>query len=148
MKKILILLALSWLVLSSVAGAETQLNGYVENDLVGLVRRTGGGMVGDLNTLRLRFECMPTENYLIHLEPEYQLLFKTEAIPITGASNLDQLVWDRAYAKFYLPQVDITLGKQRIAWGTGYIWNPIDVLNPFTLSFVLSLMFRKKMRKM
>jgi hypothetical protein len=26
---------------------------------------------------------------------------------------------------------DITLGRQRIAWGTGRFWSPLDILNPF-----------------
>ncbi len=37
----------------------------------------------------------------------------------------------RAFATVYLGQAQITVGRQRIAWGTGFAWNPTDILNPF-----------------
>ena len=33
--------------------------------------------------------------------------------------------------------ISITAGKQRIAWGTGYIWNPTDIFNSYVLSFAV-----------
>lgn len=36
----------------------------------------------------------------------------------------------RAFATAYLDQVRVTVGRQRIAWGTGFVWNPTDLLNP------------------
>jgi hypothetical protein len=77
------------------------------------------------------------KNVNLHLEPEYNLLAKTTDIPVSGVSGLDELVWDRAYLKIIFPQADLTVGKQRIAWGAGYLWNPTDVFNPFTLSFAV-----------
>ncbi|MFQ5707657.1 MAG: hypothetical protein ACE5HO_09430 [bacterium] len=37
----------------------------------------------------------------------------------------------RAFATLYTEKMQITLGRQRIAWGTGFAWNPTDLLNPF-----------------
>ncbi len=37
----------------------------------------------------------------------------------------------RAYVDLALPEVDLRLGRQRIAWGTAMLWNPMDILNPF-----------------
>jgi len=37
----------------------------------------------------------------------------------------------RGFAQFYTPVADITVGRQRVAWGTGLVWNPTDLLNPF-----------------
>ncbi len=37
----------------------------------------------------------------------------------------------RAYVDLVLPKVDLRLGRQRIAWGTAMLWNPVDMLNPF-----------------
>ena len=54
-----------------------------------------------------------------------------------NVSDVDELVLDRAYLKFYLPQADITAGRQRIAWGAGYIWNPTDAFNPLSLAFAV-----------
>jgi len=136
MKKLFVIIFF-FILLPCLALAEFQLNGYYENDLIGVAKRTGGGIVGDVNTLRLRIDWPVQETINLHLEPEYDLLIASETLPLTNTQGLDQLVWDRAYAKFYLPQADITLGKQLIAWGTGYIWNPTDVLNPFTLSFAV-----------
>jgi len=37
----------------------------------------------------------------------------------------------RGYAVLALSDVDIRIGRQRIAWGTAMLWNPMDILNPF-----------------
>ncbi len=37
----------------------------------------------------------------------------------------------RAYAELTLSAVDLRIGRQRIAWGTAMLWNPMDILNPF-----------------
>ncbi|MBU1026795.1 MAG: hypothetical protein KKA31_03595, partial [Candidatus Margulisbacteria bacterium] len=122
----------------NVCAMDVDINGYYENDGIALVKRTGGGVIGDLNKLRLRMDYQPHESVLLHLEPQYEMLIASETNFIADASGLDQLVWDRAYLKYSFPQADLTVGKQHIAWGTGYIWNPTDVLNPFTLSFAVS----------
>ncbi len=44
--------------------------------------------------------------------------------------HLRQLLF-RAFTTVYLDKVQITLGRQRIAWGTGFAWNPTDLFNPF-----------------
>ena len=36
----------------------------------------------------------------------------------------------RAYVDFFVPRADIRVGRQRIAWGTGLLWNPTDVYSP------------------
>ncbi len=139
-KKILLSLVISHLalvILGPAAFADIEILGYYENDLVGMVTRTGEAFAGDLNRLRLRIDSKILPNVNLHLEPEYNFLLKTQDLSISGVSGLDQLVWDRAYLRIYFPQADLTLGKQRIAWGAGYLWNPTDVFNPFTLSFAV-----------
>jgi hypothetical protein len=121
----------------SAAFAQIEFGGYYENYLLGGAKRVGGAIYGDLNRLRLRIDSALSPNVSLHLEPEYDLLVKSEIFPLVGVSRVDQLVWDRAFFKISVPQADVTLGKQRIAWGTGYIWNPTDVFNPFTLSFAV-----------
>jgi hypothetical protein len=37
----------------------------------------------------------------------------------------------RGFVQIYTPLADITIGRQRVAWGTGFVWNPTDLLNPF-----------------
>lgn len=36
----------------------------------------------------------------------------------------------RASVDFSLGRTDVRLGRQRIAWGTGRFWSPVDLLNP------------------
>jgi len=37
----------------------------------------------------------------------------------------------RAYIDSSLGQVDMRAGRQRIAWGSGLFWSPVDIINPF-----------------
>ncbi len=37
----------------------------------------------------------------------------------------------RAFATVYAGPSQLTIGRQRIAWGTGFAWNPTDIINPF-----------------
>ncbi len=41
----------------------------------------------------------------------------------------ETLVLDRALIKLYFDSADLVFGKQQIAWGTGYAFNPTDVWN-------------------
>lgn len=114
-----------------------ELGGYYENDGIGLVKRTGGAVVGDMNRLRLKLDQKAGDNIALHLESHYNLFIKSESIPLSGVNDLDQLVWDRVYVKLYSQSANLTVGKQRIAWGSGTIWNPTDVFNPFVMSFAV-----------
>jgi len=42
-----------------------------------------------------------------------------------------QLGVDRVNIRWFLPWADITIGRQAIALGTAYFWNPLDVFRPF-----------------
>lgn len=37
----------------------------------------------------------------------------------------------RAYLRFQSEKFNLSVGRQRIAWGTGKFWNPTDIFNPF-----------------
>jgi hypothetical protein len=130
-----LILVSSFLILATAAFADLEIGGYYENNLIVVGKRTAGWIYGDLNRLRLRIDSSPLPNINIHLEPEYNLMVTTEAMPLIDTSKLNRLIWDRAYLKIYFPLADLTWGRQRIAWGAGYLWNPTDVFNPFTFSF-------------
>ena len=36
---------------------------------------------------------------------------------------------DNAYVKLMFDHADVTVGKQQLSFGTGYVWNPTDVFN-------------------
>ncbi len=37
----------------------------------------------------------------------------------------------RVFTTLYAGNAEIKVGRQRIAWGTGFVWNPTDLLNPY-----------------
>jgi hypothetical protein len=39
-------------------------------------------------------------------------------------------VIDRGWINISYKSSEFTIGRQRIAWGTNYVWNPIDIFNP------------------
>ncbi|MCK4751771.1 MAG: hypothetical protein KAT15_32165 [Bacteroidales bacterium] len=41
----------------------------------------------------------------------------------------NRIFLDNAYLKFALKHVDITVGRQQISIGSGYVWNPTDMFN-------------------
>lgn len=123
---------------ASVAKASLDLNGYLYNDIVGIKKRSGGGIIANLTKLRLRFDSELAPWVRLHLEPEVDHILTTEQVTLFTTNQLDSLMWDRSYFKFYLGQNVLTVGKQRIAWGTGYIWNPTDVVSDFVPSFAIS----------
>ena len=56
-------------------------------------------------------------------------------------TNLDAVLWDaknslgyaqidRLWLDYSLKNLELTLGRQRIAWGTALVWNVIDLYNP------------------
>jgi hypothetical protein len=135
-RKLLILLSL--LLLSSQAFAAADIGGYYKNELVSLFKKDGETLVADANKLRLRIDSQVRSNVYFRLEPEYTFLVKSEEFPLLDVSEIDKVILDRAYVKINLPAADITAGKQRIAWGTSYLWAPTDVFNPFALSFAIA----------
>jgi len=69
--------------------------------------------------------------------PDYDQQIKTDYDYI----NMDALLWnsdkslgygqiDRCYFDYSAEDLQITLGRQRVAWGTSWTWNVIDIFNP------------------
>lgn len=58
----------------------------------------------------------------------------TEAIsdefyPVFKLNFEDEIFLDNAYLKLRFDLFDLTIGRQQISTGTGYVWNPTDVFN-------------------
>ncbi len=137
-RSLFVICYLLFVILSSTAFAQIEFGGYYKNDVIYIIKRNKEEILADVNKLRLRLDSKIFQNLNIHFEPEYVFLIKKEEIPLIGVSELDKVVWDRAYAKITFPSLDLIVGKQRIAWGTGYLFNPTDVFNPFALSFAIA----------
>lgn len=107
-------------------------------------------MFMNLNRVRLKPEMFLWSGSRLNIEYEISSLYYTSETPfefVTGRKTNRQaidLTWNVINEKefllnhyidrFYLRQNfnwgNITLGRQRISWGSGRIWNPTDLFNP------------------
>jgi hypothetical protein len=148
MKKILSLL-LFFLSITGVLTAQEKVEifGYFESQYMGTSVNSEYYQLFS-NKLRLDLQSDLTENisfaanfdYITyHGKKEWNILdFLTpdivaqvpqgmEAFYVLNFSNRTFL--DNAYFKLSLKHFDLTVGKQQISLGTGYVWNPMDVFN-------------------
>lgn len=44
--------------------------------------------------------------------------------------SIGYLEIDRLYIDYFKDNLEATIGRQRIAWGTCWVWNPTDIFNP------------------
>jgi hypothetical protein len=139
--------------------AQTTLNfsGYVmempvyENTQPTLARLSGTSQSGFNNLMRLRLR--PTfhigDNTKVGLEYEIDGLYFSQNIalglnPTTPLRQVVSLHWqpvtkkhltishyiDRLYFDHDFPFGKLVVGRQRISWGSGRVWNPTDIFNP------------------
>lgn len=50
-------------------------------------------------------------------------------LPYSSFYPKDRITLDRALLKLFFKKIDIYIGRQQIAWGTGYGYNPTDIWN-------------------
>ncbi|MCK4931573.1 MAG: hypothetical protein KAT01_05365 [Candidatus Aminicenantes bacterium] len=142
---ILGVLGLSW---SSLAAQEKlEIFGYYESQAMGT------GLQGEFyqlftNKLRVDLKSDFSDNitfaanfdYIHYLgKTEWNVLdFLSDDVTSTIPEDMQSLYiiafsndtfLDNAYMKFSFKPFDLTLGKQQISLGTGYVWNPTDVFN-------------------
>jgi hypothetical protein len=103
----------------------------------------------DVTRLRLRPTLNLSENGYIALEYEADGTYNSGTMlmlvpPSVNRHQLFDLSWDlrnsdrwqfihgidRFYYRQQVGAFDISIGRQRIAWGSGRIWNPTDLFNP------------------
>jgi hypothetical protein len=48
-------------------------------------------------------------------------------------SSVGYLELDRLWLDWVNEDLDVTIGRQRIAWGTAWVWNPTDLFNPLDI---------------
>lgn len=133
--------------------ADWTLSGYYKN----LLTRSetfvppGRQFTLDVNRLRLELEGRPSEHLALNLEYDNEVLLgnylTTEQFALTQQQALDtRFDLDEQYARgseflarhrlyratatWSTGKTDLTVGRQRIAWGTGRFWSPLDILNP------------------
>ena len=132
-----------------------KLAGYYKNLLVGsrTVFPAGQQYTLDLNRLRLELKGDLTPGAKLDLQYDNEILLGSYLDTAQFGLQKDQpppQYWnlDRNYAetgsyygrhRLYRGSVtlaagdtDVRIGRQRIAWGTGRFWSPLDILNPFS----------------
>jgi hypothetical protein len=72
--------------------------------------------------------------------PFYKDLIKTprdfvqlDAFLWESDKSLGYLEVDRMWFDYFKNNLQVTLGRQRIAWGTAWVWNPTDLFNPLNV---------------
>jgi hypothetical protein len=69
------------------------------------------------------FNNLRSENYYFDLKAEWD-----EKDDLYAFTEIDRLNFDWIYN-----DLEVILGRQRIAWGTCLVWNPTDLFNPFDI---------------
>ena len=94
---------------------------YPSNDLTGefdlRMRAYYGGTV----------ENIP--DFLDQIRSHHQFT-QLDAVLWNEKKSVGYLEADRLYLTWYQGRFDMTVGRQRIAWGTSWVWNPTDLFNP------------------
>lgn len=105
----------------------------------------------DLNRLRLQLQGKLSEHVAVDLQYDNELLFgsylhtaqfasQSSLAPdqyldldgnyLRGGSYYGQHRLYRGNVTLSSGDTDVRIGRQRIAWGTGRFWSPLDLLNP------------------
>ncbi len=106
-----------------------------------------------LNRLRLQFDGSWKHNVLAHVEydneihfgdligePDFELVRHRQDAAYFDLQhvlvNEKKAYWDTSLYRGYLTlrggNAELTVGRQRIAWGTAHFWSPTDVFNPIS----------------
>jgi hypothetical protein len=72
-----------------------------------------------------------TPGFLDQIKSHHQLT-QLDAVLWNEKKSVGYLEADRLYFTWYHGGFDITVGRQRIAWGTSWVWNPTDLFNPLS----------------
>jgi hypothetical protein len=114
---------------------------------------TGDAYADSLNRVRLSFDGGWEKTLLVHIdydneahfgnlitEPDFDLVRERQNNTyfelLHVAVNEPHVYWDTSLYRGYLRvrngTIELTVGRQRIAWGTAHFWSPADVFNPIS----------------
>jgi hypothetical protein len=135
--------------------SEWKFSGYYKNLLTQseTVFPSGERYTADLNRLRLKLEGKPAANLTVDLQYDNEILlgsylqtaqfqlqktlqaptyWNAQAIYSDQSGLFAQHRLYRAALTWSQGATDVRVGRQRIAWGTGRFFSPLDILNPFS----------------
>lgn len=127
-----------------------EITGYLETTGLTVLPRSsdsGGVVSGFQNLLRLKLVFEPSSNLSVTLEGDYldqrgslnrsvrtNLIGLPANIGEQSTENYSGFKFDYAYGSLSHKWLDLRIGRQPIAWGTAYAFNPTDVANPSLLN--------------
>jgi hypothetical protein len=134
-----ILAGLIILIITVSSSAQIQFGGYVQTDIRMFLKKENRFYWNE-NRLNVHFNAMPSDNAQLYSE----IWIRNFGFPtVNTSSDLMRQEKDKVspwslllreiYVDLYgliIPELDIRIGLQRIAWGTGDRFNPTDNLNP------------------
>jgi hypothetical protein len=103
---------------------------------------------------RLNLKFYPTDKINLNAGIRNRIIIGKSPLSIMGYTGngfddeyflkLDRFIWkkeksvnhievDRLYLSFQFSKFDVSLGRQRIAWGTSWVWNITDLFNPLSI---------------
>ena len=68
-------------------------------------------------------------NFLDQIKSHHQFA-DLDAVLWDKGKSLGYLETDRLWLDWVKDKFEVTVGRQRIAWGTSWVWNPTDLFNP------------------
>ncbi len=68
-------------------------------------------------------------NFLDQLKTHHEFV-NLDAVLWNKGKSLGYLETDRLWIDWTKNKFELTIGRQRIAWGTSWVWNPTDLFNP------------------
>jgi hypothetical protein len=111
-------------------------------------------LIADLKRLRLSPELNWDDRLIVHVDYDTELIIGSYLKSLefdafwrpTEYNDLVDMSWEpyysrdllqrdrihRAYVKFIAGDFTLTAGRQQIRFGSGRLWNPLDVLNPIS----------------
>lgn len=93
-----------------------------------VMERVVGEIINDyISLLDSSQLAMMDENALYDYVPIFEEYIKL--LPYSSFYPRDNLKLDRALLKLYFKRFDLFIGRQMVAWGTGYAFNPTDIWN-------------------
>ena len=150
MRSRLVVVALLGPVGACAAAEPLKFSGYYKNLLVNseTVAPSGQGYTLDLSRLRLELKGNPVDAVALDVQYDNEVLLgsyiHTQQFALQneqqranqyskygdGGSWYGRQRFYRASATLSAGHTDLRVGRQRVAWGTGRFWNPVDLLNP------------------
>jgi hypothetical protein len=106
---------------NSITHTRQNLRWYPSYSVIGAVELKTRLFAGDV-ARRLRQSTELTSQNTTWLDLEHEFVKEDNALLV--------VTLDRVWLDITRGPIQMTVGRQRIAWGTSLVWNPIDIFNP------------------